>query len=221
MAPALAQAIGAHLEHTQQLAPTLASVNHTVPPIAADPGAPSPASAEELAALLRKEQLNAYGIMAPPCADGQRRAARGSGLFHACAMVNHECNPNTARFDLFDVQPVQQPASKTFTLRAMHDLPPGERYKSAFHISSLRSAESCCVARLRGYPDLLPADLVVRGQATALPGGLRIRLQLPQVPGEVTPCSFLHVLLFTHPISLRFRRRLNAWRNSGVVMRKI
>ncbi|GAX82783.1 hypothetical protein CEUSTIGMA_g10209.t1 [Chlamydomonas eustigma] len=73
---------------------------------------------EELAALVRKEQLNSYGIMADPWSDGERRI-KGSGLYQKCALINHECNPNTARCDVFDGTSVRM------TLRAMHDLPPG------------------------------------------------------------------------------------------------
>jgi SET and MYND domain-containing protein len=74
---------------------------------------------EELAALVRKEQLNSYGIMAAPGLDGERRV-KGSGLYQQCALINHECNPNTARCDHFDGMSVRM------TLRAMHDLPPGD-----------------------------------------------------------------------------------------------
>jgi hypothetical protein len=82
-------------------------------------GASSPAAPEELAALLRKEQLNGYGVLAPHGPSGERRL-RGSGLYPNCSLINHECNPNVARFDAFDSGSVRM------TFRAMHDLPPGE-----------------------------------------------------------------------------------------------
>ena len=60
------------------------------------PGAAPPAGLEELSALVRKEQLNSYGVMAEPGPGGERRL-RGSALYHQCSLVNHECNPNMAR----------------------------------------------------------------------------------------------------------------------------
>ena len=109
-------------------------------------GAASAASVDEVAAILRKEQLNSYGIMAPPAAaagqyingstnsttaeaaadaDGARRV-RGGALYPRCALVNHECLPNAARFDAFDWVPSNWPTtdSTAVVLRAMHDLPP-------------------------------------------------------------------------------------------------
>ena len=59
-------------------------------------GASPPASLEELSALVRKEQLNGYGITAGLGADGERRL-RGTALYHQSSLVNHECNPNMAR----------------------------------------------------------------------------------------------------------------------------
>lgn len=81
-------------------------------------GAPPEASVEELATLLRKEQLNGYGVNAPHGPGGARKL-RGSGLYARCSLINHECNPNVARFDAFD-QGVTRIA-----FRAMHDLPAG------------------------------------------------------------------------------------------------
>ena len=89
----------------------------------------------ELAALLRKEQTNSYGILAPPapapaagCSAGNEddaeceRVLRGSAMYVRASLINHECNPNVARFDAFDAG---GPASTHVTFRAMHDLPPG------------------------------------------------------------------------------------------------
>ncbi|GFH19763.1 SET domain-containing protein [Haematococcus lacustris] len=64
-------------------------------------------SVEEGAALLHKEQCNSYGILA---------------LYGLASLINHECNPNVARFDNFDA-PGQQNSLMVF--KAMHDLPAG------------------------------------------------------------------------------------------------
>jgi hypothetical protein len=106
------------------------------------------ASLEELAALLRKEQCNSYGIMAPPGPGGERRL-RGGGVYPSCSLINHECAPNAARFDAFDAplgapstsigsgapstsngtggggSPGYYPGSTMVAIRAMHDLPAG------------------------------------------------------------------------------------------------
>lgn len=98
----------------------------------------SSVSPQEVAALLAKEQLNSYGIMAPLRPRGERRL-RGGAIYPRCAMVNHECAPNAARFDAFDQafdqqQQMQQAgalgaaaaaACTAAQIRAMHDLPPG------------------------------------------------------------------------------------------------
>lgn len=104
-------------------------------------------SVEELAALLRKEQLNSYGIMLPPGPGGARRL-RGGGIYPRCSLINHECIPNAARFDDFDgAAPAGAtaaaaaaaaaqaaaaggvssgyPANTVVSIRAMHDLPAG------------------------------------------------------------------------------------------------
>ncbi len=100
-----------------------------------------------MADLLRKEQYNSYGIPVPPCynepasssgggaaaaaggeEDGEdeeeecARPLRGSALYSVCSLVNHECNPNVARFDGFDAP---GPLNTLMVFRAMHDLPPG------------------------------------------------------------------------------------------------
>ena len=92
---------------------------HTLcPPGTPFSGAPPSASTEELAALVNKEQLNGYGVMAACGPEGERRT-RGSGLYHQASLTNHECNPNMARFDAFDGTSVR------LAFRAMHDLPAG------------------------------------------------------------------------------------------------
>lgn len=58
------------------------------------------------------------------------RVLRGSALYAQASLINHECNPNIARFDAFDQQ---GPGSTHVCFRAMHDLPPGE--ESCMHMS--------------------------------------------------------------------------------------
>ena len=54
-------------------------------------------------------------------------------MYHQCSLVNHECNPNMARFDDFEAAAGlasggRSPAALTgqMTFRAIHDLPQGE-----------------------------------------------------------------------------------------------
>jgi SET and MYND domain-containing protein len=95
-----------------------------------------------LADLLRKEQYNSYGILAPlvppgssaaqpqqPALGGDEgdeegeRELRGGALYALASLINHECNPNVARFEYFDRT---SPTSTHIIFKAMHDLPPGE-----------------------------------------------------------------------------------------------
>jgi hypothetical protein len=75
-------------------------------------------TAAEVATLLAKEQLNCFGLLAPlhmqqsiaaaaPDADdgedsSSSRKLRGGALYPICALLNHECIPNVARFDALD-----------------------------------------------------------------------------------------------------------------------
>jgi SET and MYND domain-containing protein len=76
-------------------------------------------SAAEVAALLAKEQLNCFGLLAPLHLQQQQAAGaadaagsddggsssrrlRGGALYPICALLNHECIPNVARFDALD-----------------------------------------------------------------------------------------------------------------------
>lgn len=43
----------------------------------------------QVAILLKKDELNAYGIMAPSDREGERRI-RGSGLYINSSLINHE-----------------------------------------------------------------------------------------------------------------------------------
>ncbi|KXZ51077.1 hypothetical protein GPECTOR_14g61 [Gonium pectorale] len=117
---------GADLATATRLAPLLAGA------LADAPGGPPQLNPAELAALLRKEQLNSYGVLAAPSqlrrgavasgagpsgggcsteaaaadegADGERRL-RGSAVYAQASLINHECLPNVARFDAFDGGP--------------------------------------------------------------------------------------------------------------------
>lgn len=77
---------------------------------------------QEVAALLRKEQLNSYGIMATPGENGERRL-RGGGIYPGCSLINHECIPNVVRFDAFDA--LLGHDNSCVQMRALHDLPAG------------------------------------------------------------------------------------------------
>ena len=48
------------------------------------------------AALLRREQRNAFGLMAP-WSDGQARRLRGGAIYPLASMLNHCCYPNVCR----------------------------------------------------------------------------------------------------------------------------
>eukprot|EP00775_Hariotina_reticulata_P013980 gene13980-14095_t len=107
----------------------------------------------EVAALLVKEQLNSYGLLAPlhhqQDSTGSTRSLRGGGIYPTCALINHECLPNVARFDALDAAvgglvPTNWPAGSPLTdggtttsstlvvLRALHDLPAGTELTQSY-----------------------------------------------------------------------------------------
>jgi hypothetical protein len=159
------------------------------PPPAGDPacgGAPL----AELAALLRKEQCNSYGIMAAPGPAGERRL-RGGGIYPRCSLVNHECIPNAARFDAFDA-PAQPgvccsggasessgggsggyPVSTAVTIRAMHALPAGTEVVQSYFPLNWSLPERAAQARsVYGFDCACPRCLTeVTPEWAALTGG--------------------------------------------------
>jgi hypothetical protein len=54
------------------------------------------------ATLLSKETKNAFGAMAPRDSVTGDRRVRGGALYNLASRVNHDCFPNTVRFDNFD-----------------------------------------------------------------------------------------------------------------------
>ncbi|KAF6257373.1 hypothetical protein COO60DRAFT_1233872 [Scenedesmus sp. NREL 46B-D3] len=112
-------------------------------------------SLQEAAALLAKEQANSFGLLAPLAQQqgsggsagggGGARVLRGGAVYPTCALINHECLPNVARFDALDAAvdgrwpaqwPRQSPAnggsgsgcgasSTAVVMRALHGLPRG------------------------------------------------------------------------------------------------
>ena len=63
---------------------------------------------------------------------GERRL-RGSGFFPMASLLNHDCLPNTARFDDFDKETSQgQPGETIISVRALHDIPAGEEITASY-----------------------------------------------------------------------------------------
>lgn len=98
-------------------------------------------SSEELATLVRKEQLNSYGLLASvlPEEDEARkkgsngRILRGSGVYALASMINHECIPNVARFDPgFPNAATPGVHAARLSFRAMHDLPAGSEITQSY-----------------------------------------------------------------------------------------
>jgi hypothetical protein len=97
-------------------------------------------TSEELASLLRKEQLNSYGLLASvlPEEDESRkkesngRILRGSGLYALASMINHECCPNVARFDPGFPSGAAGIHPARLSFRAMHDLPVGSEITQSY-----------------------------------------------------------------------------------------
>ena len=63
----------------------------------------------------------------------EERKLKGSGFFPVASLLNHDCLPNTARFDSFDRQtPAGLPGDTKLFLRALHDIPKGEELTSSY-----------------------------------------------------------------------------------------
>ncbi|XP_007035768.2 PREDICTED: histone-lysine N-methyltransferase ASHR2 [Theobroma cacao] len=80
-------------------------------------------SIELTAALLAKDKLNAFGLMAPISLqqDGQR-SVRAYGIYPKASFFNHDCLPNACRFDYLDLATGQ---NTDITVRMIHDVPQG------------------------------------------------------------------------------------------------
>lgn len=142
----------AELQAAGRLAPALEQLLGGLGGAATAAGAGAAGSASgvdvaEVASLLKKEQLNSYGVLVPQRAaaalrrrggggaasadeDGERLVL-GSGIYHMASLVNHECLPNAARFDAFDA-PGPGPGSTAVSLRALHDLPAGTEVTQSY-----------------------------------------------------------------------------------------
>ena len=128
-------------------------------------------SEAEAGGALAAEARCGFGIMAPCARRGERRL-RGTGLYPAAALLNHECLPNVARFDAFDTQPGAgaagagtagaagardptnlKPTGEAFpgenarlSFRALHALPAGEELTCAYfplHLSAEERQARC------------------------------------------------------------------------------
>lgn len=125
----------------------------------------------EAGGALAAEARCGFGIMAPCVRRGERRL-RGTGLYAAAALLNHECLPNVARFDAFDAPAgagtagaagaggagalspaIPGPAGGAFpgenarlSFRALHALPAGEELTCAYfplHLSAEERQARC------------------------------------------------------------------------------
>ena len=125
----------------------------------------------EAGGALAAEARCGFGIMAPCARRGERRL-RGTGLYPAAALLNHECLPNVARFDAFDAPPGAsvagagtagaagardpthpEPTGEAFpgenarlSFRALHALPAGEELTCAYfplHLSAEERHARC------------------------------------------------------------------------------
>ena len=102
-----------------------------------------------------------------PPPQGERQI-RGTGLYAAASMVNHECLPNVARFDHFDAPP-PPPSSATPTA--------GDASSSAAAAAASEAAGANTAVHLRALHDLPPGEEVTQAYFPLLPWTLRERQQ--------------------------------------------
>ena len=58
---------------------------------------------------------------------------RGSAICGRASLLNHECLPNTARFDGFDARtPAGTPGDTSLRFVALHDIPAGEELTASY-----------------------------------------------------------------------------------------
>ncbi|CAG9461212.1 unnamed protein product [Pedinophyceae sp. YPF-701] len=78
----------------------------------------------EIAALLQKDVLNSYGVMAGPSSRAAEehfeRDVRAGCIYPIASLVNHDCMPNAARVDNFDN------GDTRIALVALHDIQQGQ-----------------------------------------------------------------------------------------------
>ncbi|KAL6584703.1 hypothetical protein OROMI_003992 [Orobanche minor] len=79
-------------------------------------------SVELTAALLTKDERNAFGLMEPLDQD-KKRSVRAYGIYPRASFFNHDCLPNACRFDYVDS--VNDFNNTDIIVRVIHDLPAG------------------------------------------------------------------------------------------------
>lgn len=108
-------------------------------------------SPTEIKELLLRDETNAYGIMASSGPSGERNI-RGSGFYATAAQLNHDCMPNVARFDFFDINVNNNKNKNTkdsnvcIQFRALHDLPKGEELTVSYFplVTSYQERQARC-----------------------------------------------------------------------------
>lgn len=102
-------------------------------------------SPTEIKELLLRDETNAYGIMASSGPSGERNI-RGSGLYATAAQLNHDCMPNVARFDFFDINNNIKDSNVCIQFRALHNLPKGEELTVSYFplVTSYQERQARC-----------------------------------------------------------------------------
>lgn len=143
-----------HIDHiaTTTLHPllthTMAAAAATAIATGADLSTISPLSPTKMKELLLRDEINAYGIMAPSGPSGERNI-RGSGFYATAAQLNHDCMPNVARFDFFDNNNNNNNTKYSnvcIQFRALHDLPKGEELTVSYFplVTSYQERQARC-----------------------------------------------------------------------------
>ncbi|CAL0329848.1 unnamed protein product [Lupinus luteus] len=82
-------------------------------------------SLEFTSLLLAKDKVNAFGLMQPFSEDDDQRSVRAYGIYPYASFFNHDCLPNSCRFDYVDSGPPGDIHNTDFIIRMIHDVPQG------------------------------------------------------------------------------------------------
>lgn len=81
-------------------------------------------SPQLVSALLAKDKLNAFGLMAPVAAASGERAVRAYAIYPRASFFNHDCLPNACRFDYVDAAAAAD-GNTDIIVRSIHDIMQG------------------------------------------------------------------------------------------------
>ncbi|KAL3631847.1 hypothetical protein CASFOL_024831 [Castilleja foliolosa] len=96
-------------------------------------------SVELTSALLAKDEMNSFGLMAPFNPDNKERSVRAYGIYPRASFFNHDCLPNACRFDYVDS--ASNLTNTDIFVRVLHDVPAGREICLSYFPVNIKYSE--------------------------------------------------------------------------------